>query len=552
MELLCILAVFFCGIYAIAQLFGAVGPHHAPGKPVKLEWGWYRVVGDREIPVHPGDLVPFGEDESVTVFLPNPPAGTITTKGALYRIRIEMDGGELYRYDDSAFPCNDQMRTKIHCDASLPESKGDRILAITYFRDESDKMVLPPVYCGTSSEVFLEHILEEGFTLTLIAVMLLCAITCAAVFTYLTLNQMKDMRFLDMTVLMLLCSVWCFCDSALARYLSRMSPGVEGISFYAFMTLGIPFVRFISNTVSPEHRRSLRIVTAGFAANIIAQTVLWATGAAAFIELLPLTHICLAVGIIVCSLEMHREYRQTRDPQLKTILLAFGIVGLFGVLALVLYWLFRISFYGVLFEVGILGFILLLVGYLCVVLVDGLRFKAEAKIYERLSREDSMTGLQNRRGFDEYLRELAASRGPDTDATMYFLDINGLKEVNDQYGHRAGDELIVGTARCLENAFGSDGKCFRLGGDEFCVIVPGSERREAEHMEKLGKTVERYNQIHRIHISLADGSSRLKDENGEPKSLSDWKQHADQQMYEKKNNMKRKKSTGEGGAGGAV
>ena len=94
-------------------------------------------------------------------------------------------------------------------------------------------------------------------------------------------------------------------------------------------------------------------------------------------------------------------------------------MGFSGTLALVLYWMFAISFYGVIFELGILGFIILLMGYLCVELVDSLRYKAELQVYERLSREDSMTGLQNRRSFDEYIQAMMESRQEDADAATH-------------------------------------------------------------------------------------------------------------------------------------
>lgn len=322
--------------------------------------------------------------------------------------------------------------------------------------------------------------------------------------------------------------------------MSRMSAGVEGISFYAFMTLGIPFARLVTNTGSIKKRISMHLVTAGFFANVVVQTVLWAVGGAEFIEMLPATHVLLAAGVITGAVEMHREYLRSRERQLAIILLAFGLVGFAGTLALVLYWMFEISYYGVIFELGILGFILLLMGYLCVELVDSLRYKAELQIYERLSREDSMTGLQNRRSFDEYIQAMMESRQEDADAELLFLDMNDLKEVNDQYGHKAGDELIIGAAQCLTETFGPEAACFRLGGDEFCVVIPGPRGQKTDWRESLRKAVERYNQGRRIRVSLAVGSSMLLDENGQVKNLSDWKQEADLQMYEEKKKMKQR------------
>lgn len=536
---LCVLAVAFSGIFAVARLF-VTGGRPSLNSLTELNTGWYRLEAGRAVPVSPGEKIPFGEDGTVTLYLPVSSGGTITTKSAVYRVQICLDGTKVYCYDDSAFPCNDQMRSKIHCDATLRNLDSDSILSITYYRNGGPELEMPPVYFGTSGDVLLDHIAADGFTLALIALMMLCAIASMGVSVYLAMNHMLDKRFLDVMVFLVLCSIWCFCDSGLARYLSRMSAGVEGISFYAFMTLGIPFARFIANTGSIKKRISMHLVTAGFFVNVVVQTILWAVGAAEFIEMLPATHVLLAVGVVTGAVEMHREYLRSKERQLAIILLAFGMVGFAGTLALVLYWMFEISYYGVIFELGILGFIILLMGYLCVELVDSLRFKAELRIYERLSREDSMTGLQNRRSFDEYIQAMMESRREDTDAELLFLDMNDLKEVNDQYGHKAGDELIIGAAQCLTETFGPEAACFRLGGDEFCVVIPGPRGQKTDWRESLRKAVERYNQGRRIRVSLAVGSSMLLDENGQVKNLSDWKQEADLQMYEEKKKMKQR------------
>ena len=51
------------------------------------------------------------------------------------------------------------------------------------------------------------------------------------------------------------------------------------------------------------------------------------------------------------------------------------------------------------------------------------------------------------------------------------MDVNGLKTVNDNLGHAAGDELLVGAAKCIQQCFGNSGKVFRIGGDEFIAMI---------------------------------------------------------------------------------
>jgi len=87
-----------------------------------------------------------------------------------------------------------------------------------------------------------------------------------------------------------------------------------------------------------------------------------------------------------------------------------------------------------------------------------------------ISLTDEMTGLFNRRCFEEDAAEIQTA-GIGKDLALISADLNGLKTVNDNLGHIAGDELIKGAADCLLAAVGAAGKVYRVGGDEFMAIV---------------------------------------------------------------------------------
>lgn len=80
---------------------------------------------------------------------------------------------------------------------------------------------------------------------------------------------------------------------------------------------------------------------------------------------------------------------------------------------------------------------------------------------------DIQTGIRNRSAFEKemekYLRD-------NNNAAVVMLDLNNLKKINDRHGHKAGDEIIKGAAKIIEESFIGIGKTFRIGGDEFCAI----------------------------------------------------------------------------------
>lgn len=95
---------------------------------------------------------------------------------------------------------------------------------------------------------------------------------------------------------------------------------------------------------------------------------------------------------------------------------------------------------------------------------------AEAKVREQIldevSHTDALTGLKNRRAYDKALEkdDMDSAKG------VVFFDLNGLKFANDNFGHAAGDNLIIDFAKLLSKSF-ADGEVFRISGDEFVVIL---------------------------------------------------------------------------------
>jgi diguanylate cyclase (GGDEF)-like protein len=99
---------------------------------------------------------------------------------------------------------------------------------------------------------------------------------------------------------------------------------------------------------------------------------------------------------------------------------------------------------------------------------------------ERQASQDALTGLNNRRRFEEDLRAaMARSRRDRTTGALLMLDVDEFKRVNDSHGHPAGDRLIQDVAEVLRRRTRASDALARLGGDEFAVILPRCSRKEA-------------------------------------------------------------------------
>ena len=104
-------------------------------------------------------------------------------------------------------------------------------------------------------------------------------------------------------------------------------------------------------------------------------------------------------------------------------------------------------------------------------LVDALRTRAQ---------RDHLTSVGNRSAFDELATEMDRStRSPDDRTAVLVADLDRFKQVNDRFGHHAGDRLLVDTVDSMAAALRPGDQLFRIGGDEFAIVVPGVDRERA-------------------------------------------------------------------------
>ena len=108
---------------------------------------------------------------------------------------------------------------------------------------------------------------------------------------------------------------------------------------------------------------------------------------------------------------------------------------------------------------------------------------AEAKISYNANHDD-LTGLPNRRLFmDRLEQEVRHARRSSVPFAVLFMDLNGFKNINDSFGHEAGDHLLCKIAERLIDCVREEDTLARLGGDEFALILTGiEEHKDAEHV----------------------------------------------------------------------
>jgi diguanylate cyclase (GGDEF)-like protein/PAS domain S-box-containing protein len=154
--------------------------------------------------------------------------------------------------------------------------------------------------------------------------------------------------------------------------------------------------------------------------------------------------------------------------------------------------------------------------------------------FEYKSFHDGLTGLYNRNYFSEQMARLGKDLTRSAPVSIICIDIDGLKIVNDTLGHKVGDDLLISAAKIISSCFREVDVIARIGGDEFCVILPGVDHTAAvAKKEKISKQVGAYNRLDPpVPMNMSIGVATSGDGAGE--TIYDIYQRADENMYQYK------------------
>lgn len=160
---------------------------------------------------------------------------------------------------------------------------------------------------------------------------------------------------------------------------------------------------------------------------------------------------------------------------------------------------------------------------------------ARNKLFKMASHDD-LTGLPNRsalkRAFADHLKQ------NNQRLSIIVIDIDHFKLVNDRYGHEQGDKVLKGIALLLQEVFDSKGQPFRLGGEEFCVLLPGQSRSQAVVLAERALSTCRNKDLstnpnYQIKLTISAGIAEQKNPQT---SLNQLLNLADNRLYKAKHN----------------
>ena len=388
---------------------------------------------------------------------------------------------------------------------------------------------------GTQARITLHYMQSNLYALLFFLFCAFCAaelgvlmVTMRSIFTPEVQHQTRVM-----IGLMLDAGIWVLTDSELLALVTDRANLVVFVSLVTF-SLTAPFtLEFIRCTVKNDGwlirlpQMAALVLVAADAAGwlLVGQPMLWL--------LMPI-HITVIASILAAFHTLMVSYKKNHSGEVRNILLAFGALAAGTLLALATFYSgYRGRTYAVCYCAGLLGFLVMLGRIVLHRIRQAIDEQAQLENYKNLAYVDSLTGLFNYTAF-KYMK----SRWPErTDWTYIVMDVNWLKQTNDQYGHRAGDELLCCAARCIREAFYRAEECFRIGGDEFAVIATAVDEDAVKAaVEKLRNLCAEWDAKEEYPVSIAVGHAM---QAGRTMTADELFMEADAAMYRNKAEIKK-------------
>ncbi|MBR1571403.1 MAG: GGDEF domain-containing protein [Lachnospiraceae bacterium] len=425
----------------------------------------------------------------------------------------------------------------IRIDSSMA-GKDVKILIIPAYKFHVNNK--PNIYIGNPVQIYAHAIWLQGGQFICAIVSFVVGIMFV-VFNFVTRRMDGSIGngLSKLGVFAILVAVWKLTDLKLIYITTDYPIILSYVALVSVILLPNQFMYYEQDLFKTEKKKYLNWLIIIDVGALIYTFTMQFMGKADIRETLYIHHIIIAVVVFVsiylgfCEA---REFGLTKDLKVAAICVFICEVGV--VSDMILFYV----------RVGSLATSFGMLGFLIYILVLGARNAREiqdyielgktADKYRRLAQFDELTGVGNRLGLSNKLNEYGFKPG---EYAFFMFDLNDLKGTNDSFGHDTGDRYIVTAVDILKKVFTDTSLIFRMGGDEFVVLLHGASDEDC--LECL-KKVEELSSVHnsrdeiKYNIAIAGGYAFFDSE--KDSDIHDTMKRADRNMYINKYRMKGK------------
>jgi diguanylate cyclase len=491
------------------------------------------VATDDIIPFHTG--WEFTDEHTLTNILPEklPQNAALFIPTNRQNLKVYIGDELLYEYSPEQYTPFHSFLGQAWNIVDLPQNITSRQITLVI---TSSYNILPDVSSislGEKTSIFLS-LLQRNisvFFFCIVAGLAGILFIIIALWMYHKKTHLNQKSFLFMGIFLLFCSLWIFTDSNLPQFFFSNTVWVYYLSFFTFILMPIPLLIYIQE-VCTHGCKFFNTMCYIFFLLFIINLTLFATDILPLEGSLPLVHAAIIVSIIGILYYIILERFRYHNPAITSLLYGLCILGAVAVLCIILMAVNIDYLYAAFFRGGIFLFLLILCQDILKKYNELIQSQIQSETYKKLAFTDILTGLNNRAAYERDLAFYNESLTYSLPFTVIVLDINNLKYCNDTFGHECGDQLIIAASKCLDSVFHKIGKCYRIGGDEFVILIKNySESEIRKYLCKLDKLTQNYDTVQ--ELSIAYGYETI-DTFSNQNTIQNIFKAADNKMYRSK------------------
>ena len=496
----------------------------AIGAITRLNDGWTAhkngsLIGNTDLPVRiearGGDVV------TITRTLPELPDGEtfLRIRSALVSVKVTVDDTVVYYYGDPA-------------QLSIKNGIGGawNFIDISGLRGDITLEEVSPYHshAGSFSEVTIGRYsdlrddiiidLTPEFSISLFSVAFGIVLILGGAYFNLRLRS-TSLIFLGMFCAMV--SMWSLSETRLLDIFLPNPYTVNMISYLCQLIAPLFLLLYIRYFYSLRQNKLCSVILWFGCLEISLLLLLQIAGVIELPPLLSTTHIYTVICILYVVWATIRHRKDLQKTDIRLIITAFASISICALTDIFFYsmfifghgfHLFDSAFF---FRIGFVVFMLLMTVLSMRRIVSVLKDAAEISAY----RTDRMTGMLSRHVFDEDMTLLDTEKSGMKSLGLVLFDMNNLKLINDTQGHKAGDNSIVAVSTVLNKNFSDIGRCYRIGGDEFFVVLNNIEQTAFDKLlQDFAALVTEYNRENTLEVDVAVGSEYF------DKNHPDWQE----------------------------
>ena len=418
----------------------------------------------------------------------------------------------------------------------LDTSVGDEIKIITNCPYSHYSGVLRDIYIGSKAQLDA-YIINKG-TLRLIVVLIPLFIGIVLLLIPLVFKREFDYKkFLEMGICFLIISIWSFTEARTWQLFFNNNYTMQTINFIAFSLVTPSLILSLNAAGFLDDSKTFRRLMFVDVIIPFVLFILQITNIADYFETLFIVHLMMFASMFVSYYIYVKGLNKIEEEKVnrRIVLVVLSAIYACGIMDMVNFYILLNRFPNgefIRFALVVFMVAICVAGMKQAIVMNHKKIKEET--LEKMAYTDELTGLYNRRAFYEKIKKL-----DNENLIIVYVDMNGLKWINDNRGHFMGDESIKLVASMLDKHLDDSIGSYRLGGDEFCVLCADEstdnvEKKCCEINEELSKYQNEYRHI----ISIAYGV--VKYDINDVKTINQCITEADEIMYARKQKMHKK------------